>query len=219
MRKVLIGTPTYDGRLDVWYVDALVGTHKLCMQSGVELMSIYTSYDALIQRARNSLVKIAIQQEFDDLIFIDSDVEWKPEWVLKLLSYPEPVVGGALVKRSQNEGYTIKLVNKDLKWNERKDLIEVDGVGTGFLKISRFALEKLWDMSEEYADDSGSANRMIFDLKIENGDLISEDYVACNKWRSLGYKCWVDPTMDLNHIGNKKFTGNFNEFIKKHGYK
>lgn len=218
MRKVLIGTPSYDGKLDVWYVDSLMKTQKLCIESGIDLHAVYVSYDALVQRARNTLFKIAMDGGYDDLFFIDFDVEWNPEWILKLLACPEPVVGAALVKKSDREGYTIKLVEKDLKWNERKDLIEVDGVGTGFLKISRFAMEKLWEVSEPYNDDKG-ASRMVFDIKIENGDLISEDYVACNKWKALGYKTWIDPIITINHVGMKKYVGNFNEFITKHGYK
>jgi hypothetical protein len=53
---------------------------------------------------------------------------------------------------------------------------------------------------------------------VENGDLISEDYVIANKWKGLGYKVWIDPTITLNHIGTKKFKGNFNKFIKTNGY-
>ena len=220
MRKVLIGTPSYDGKLDVWYVDSLMNTQKLCIESGqVDLKAVYVSYDALVQRARNTLFKIAMDGGYDDLFFIDFDVEWQPEWILKLLACPEPVVGAALVKKSERESYTIKLVEKDLKWNERRDLIEVEGVGTGFLKISRFAMEKLWEASEPYMDLDKGPSRMVFDIKIENGDLVSEDYVACNKWRALGYKTWIDPTITINHIGNKKYVGDFNKFITEHGYK
>ena len=59
---------------------------------------------------------------------------------------------------------------------------------------------------------------MVFDIKIENGDLISEDFVLCNKWKSLGYKVWIDPTITCNHIGIKKYKGNLNNFLDKQGY-
>ena len=221
IRKVLIATPSIDGRVDVWYCNSLLQTVKLAMQRGIYMHAVYTSYDSLIQRCRNSLVKIALQQDFDDLIFIDSDVEWDPEWVFNLLRAPEPVVGGALVKKTEdNEGYTVKLVNKELQWNEAKTLIEVDGVGTGFLKISKFALQQLWEMSTPYIDDKrDEETRMVFDVIIKDGELISEDYVACNKWKSLGYKIWLDPTITCNHIGNKKYKGNFEKFIESGGYK
>jgi choline kinase len=218
MRKVLIGTPSYDGRIDVWYANSLLSTVKMAYEKDVFVHAIYTSYDSLIQRARNSLFRLALTGGYDDLFFIDSDAEWQPEWFFRLLERPEPIVGGALVKKSdRNEGYTVKLMDKDLKWSKDKKVIEVDGVGTGFLKVNRFALEKLWEMSDKYTSE-GEEHRMICDIKVENGDLISEDYILCNKWKSLGYKVWLDPTITLNHIGTKKFKGDFQSFIKKNGY-
>lgn len=217
MRRVLIGTPSYDGRIDVWFANSLIDTVKESIEKGIHVHAIYTSYDSLVQRARNSLVKLALDGGYDDLFFIDSDVEWETEWFFNLLDRPEPIVGGALVKKTDKEGYTIKLLDKELKYSEDKKIIEVDGVGTGFLKISRFALEKLWAASDEYVSE-GETNRMIFDIKVVNGDLISEDFVLCNKWKSLGYKVWADPTITCNHIGIKKFKGNFKNFITKNGY-
>lgn len=218
MRRVLIGTPSYDGRIDVWFANSLLGTVKMAFNKDIFVHAIYTSYDSLIQRARNSLFRLAIQGNYDDLFFIDSDAEWDPEWFFTLLDRPEPFVGGALVKKSDNsEGYTIKLTDKTLKYSQDRKLIEVEGVGTGFLKISKFAIDKLWNISDPYMSE-GEEHRMVCDIKVENGDLISEDYILCNKWKSLGYKCWIDPTMTLNHIGTKKFKGNFESFIKKHGY-
>ena len=217
MRRVLIGTPSYDGRIDVWFANSLIQTVKIAEKKGIFVHAIYTSYDSLIQRARNSLFRLTLQGNYDDLFFIDSDCEWEPEWFFRLLDRPEPIVGGALIKKSEKEGYTVKLLNKQLKWNEDKTLIEVDGVGTGFMKVSRFALEKLWEISDPYMSE-GEEHRMICDIKVENGDLISEDYVIANKWKGLGYKIWLDPTITINHIGTKKFKGDFNNFIKKLGY-
>jgi len=217
MRRVLIGTPSYDGRIDVWFANSLIETVKIAEKKGIFVHAIYTSYDSLVQRARNSLFRLALQGNYDDLFFIDSDCEWNPEWFFRLLDRPEPIVGGALIKKSENEGYTVKLTDKKLKYSNDNKLIEVDGVGTGFMKVSRFALEKLWEMSDVYTSE-GEEHRMICDIKVENGDLISEDFVIANKWKSLGYKIWLDPTITLNHIGTKKYKGNFNNFIKKLGY-
>lgn len=217
MRRVLIGTPSYDGKLDVWYTNSLVQTIKASIEKNIYVHAIYTSYDSLVQRARNSLVKLAIAGNYDDLFFIDADTEWETEWFFNLLERPEPVVGGALVKKSETEGYTVKLLDKNLKYSKDNKLIEVDGVGTGFMKISRFALDKLWEISDEYTSE-GETHKMIFDIKVENGDLISEDYIFCNKWKALGYKVWLDPTITCNHIGIKKFKGNFKNFIEKNGY-
>ena len=217
MKKVLIGTPSYDGRIDTWFADSLVRTVKESISRKIQVDAIYPSYDSLIQRARNDLFRMALEGQYDTLFFIDSDTEWEPEWFFRLLERPEPIVGGSLVKKSETEGYTVKITDKELKYSEDKKLLEVDGVGTGFLKVDRFALDKLWLMSEPYLHDSKD-NRMVFDIKIENGDLISEDYIMCSKWRSLGYKVWLDPTITCNHNGVKKYKGNLQNFLKKNNY-
>lgn len=217
MRKVLIGTPSYDGRIDTWFADSLIRTIKQSITQDVEVHAIYPSYDSLIQRARNDLFRMAREGNYDTLFFIDSDTEWEPEWFFRILSRPEPIVGAALVKKSDNEGYTVKISDKELKYSEDKKLLEVEGVGTGFLKVDRFALDKLWDMSDPYLHD-GKDNRMVFDIKIENGDLISEDYIMSNKWKSLGYRVWIDPTITCNHNGVKKYEGNLKQFLDKNGY-
>ena len=218
MRRVLIGTPSYDGRIDVWFANSLVATVKEAEKKGIHVHAIYTSYDSLVQRARNDLVRLALDGGYDTLFFIDSDVEWEPEWFFRLLERPEPIVGGALVKKFDEEGYTVKILNKTLKYSEDKKLLEVDGVGTGFLKVDKFALEELWLASDPYTHD-GINQRMIFNLLIDDdGDLISEDYVMCKKWQNLGYKVWLDPTITCNHFGLKKFKGDLNKFLDKQEY-
>lgn len=217
MKRVLIGTPSYDGRIDTWFADSLVRTIKESIHRKIQVDIVYPSYDSLIQRARNDLVRIALDGKYDSLFFIDSDIEWEPEWFFSFLERVEPIVGGALVKKSEKEGYTVKITNKELKYSADKKLLDVDAVGTGFLKVDRFALDKLWLMSEPYFHE-GKNNRMVFDIKIENGDLISEDYIMCNKWKSLGYKVWLDPTITCNHNGVKKYKGNLKNYLNKNGY-
>lgn len=222
MTKILIGTPAHDGRLDVWYTNSLINTVKMSFEKGVRIDPIYTSFDSLIQRARNSLFKIAVEQDYDYLFFIDSDVEWEPEWFYRILECPEDIVGAALVKKSDdNEGYTCKLLNKKLELNERKNLVKADGVGTGFLKFSRKAIHTLWDNSPEYKNEErmdDTPDRLVCNVEIKNGILISEDYILCNKAKQLGFDLWLDPTITINHMGPKKFRGDIDRFLRKAGY-
>ena len=211
MRKVLFGTPCYDGKVGVEFLHSMVQTIKICPDD-IEIFPVQICYDALIQRARNDLVQMAIESECDDLIFMDADQEWNPEWIFKLLNHPVDVVGGAVVKKSDNPAYNIKALPEGLIVDET-GLLEVAAVGTGFLRISKAALKAVWDISPEYRN-SDKTCRMVFDIQLIDGELVSEDNVFCAKWRSLGGKVLVDPTMTCNHIGIKKYSGNFQEFIK-----
>lgn len=211
MRKVLIGTPSYDGKVDVWFANSLVNTIRLTPPDTV-IVPVYMAYDSLVQRARNDLVKLALEEGFDDLIFIDSDVEWNPEWINKLLNYDEDVVGGTYPKKSDNLQFPVKALPDGLVANDN-GLIEVEGMPTGFLRLSRAALQKVWDVSDEYQNESKTC-RMVFDIKVMDGQLVSEDVVFCRKWRDLGGKVYLDPSMTCNHVGVKKYQANFMEYIK-----
>ena len=214
MRKVLIGTPAYDGKVDVWYANSLVNTIHMSYGKDVLIIPIYMSYDSLVQRARNDLVKIAIDENFDDLIFIDADQEWDPAWVFKLLDYDKDVIAGTVIKKSDQPAFNVKALKDGVKLDG--ELAEVDCVGTGFMRISKNALKQVWDASEEYTNE-GKTCRMVFDIKVVDGELVSEDNVFCRKWHDLGGKVYIDPSMTCNHVGIKKYTGNFMEYIKAIG--
>jgi glycosyltransferase involved in cell wall biosynthesis len=212
MKKVLIGTPSYDGNLNVWYVNSLVNTIKIAEHFDTVIFPVYMSYDSLVQRARNDLVKLALDEGFDDLIFIDADQEWSPDWVFRLLKAKEDVIAATVVKKSDQIAFNVKALPEGLK-QEKSGFIEVESVGTGFMKISRKALQEIWNISPEYKNEN-KTNRMVFDIQIVDGELVSEDNIFCNKWRSLGNKVYIDPTMTCNHIGVKKYSGNFIKFIE-----
>lgn len=208
--KVMIGTPCYDGRLDVWYTNSLMNTIKESVTHDVEIIPIWVSFDALLQRARNDTVQLAIETDVDYLMFIDSDIEWQPSDFFKILDYSEDVVGGTYRKKGDIEEYVVRLLPNSPPMPLTSNLLEVSGLGTGFLKISKTALQYLWDISERYIDPKDNAERrMIFDVEIKNHSLHSEDIVMCDKLRKGGFKLWLDTSITCNHIGPYKFTGNY----------
>jgi FkbM family methyltransferase len=215
-RKVLIGTPSYDGTLDVWYVNSLVGTIRESEDRGIRIDPIYMSFDALVQRARNDLVALAIEGGYDELIFIDGDIEWDPSWIFQLLKYKHDVVGGTYRKKTDDyEGYVLKAAEGPEVIDTRTGLVKVAGLGTGFMKLSRKALEHLWNGAEPYVDHKGKNSRMVFDIAIQNGVMVSEDILMCQKLNQGGFDIWLDPRMCCNHTGPKKFTGNFVEWLQR----
>ena len=216
MRKVMIGTPCYDGKIDVWYANALMNTIKMGIARDVEITPMWVSFDALLQRARNDTIHVALEANVDDLVWIDSDIEWQPEQFFKLLDYPVDVVGGTYRKKGDREEYVLRQLVK--KPNDPiTGLTEVDGLGTGFVKFSRVAMKYLWDVSRPYIDPKDDKERrMIFDVVIENvagvDQMISEDIHAFNKLKAGGFQIWLDSKITCNHIGPYKFTGNFEKW-------
>lgn len=212
MRKVLIATPAYDGRLDVWYTTSLVNAVRVAQANDIFLHPVFMSYDALIQRARNDLFRLAVEGGYDDMIFIDSDLEFDPMWIMELLACKEDVVGGTYRKKTDEiEQYAVKtknvIPNKD-------GLIEVEALGTGFVRLSNKAFTALWETATPYHND-GREGRMVCDVQIIGGELVSEDNVMFFKLKDLGIKAWLVPHMTCVHIGTKKFHGNFEDYVQR----
>jgi len=216
MRNVMIAAPSYDGTITVWHASALSETCKLGLTKEINVYCIYMSYDSLVQRARNDIVQLALDQQVDDLVFIDYDVDWTPEDFFKLLEYDVDVVGGIYPKKGDEEDYPVKALNQNIKFEEN-GLIEVEGIATGFLRLTRKALQTVSDDSIEYTEShKPKPIKMVFDITVdEKGELISEDIVFCRKWRKLGGKVWFDPSIKLSHVGTKRWNGDFMRWLDK----
>ena len=209
--KVLIATPAHDGRLDVWYTTSLVNSVRIAQENGIFLHPVFMSYDALVQRARNDLFQLGVEGGYDDIIWIDADLEWNPMWVMELLESDKDVIGGTYRKKTDDaEVYTVKTKNLAVE----NGLIKVDGLGTGFVKLSRRAFMSLWESSQPYQNE-GREGRMVCDIQIIDGQLCSEDVVLFKKLTDLGFDVWLAPHMTCCHIGTKKFYGNFEDFAKR----
>ena len=220
MKKILVGTPAHDGRVEVYYVNSLIQTIRYMESKMYEVHPIFMSYDSLVQRARNDLIKIAVEQDYDYLFFIDSDMIWEPQWVDELINTPVDVISGTARKKTDNElSFAIK-IKKDFENAKRlptnPDVMEVTGTGMAFTKITKKAFTDIWNISPKYKNGEREG-RMVFDIGIDNdGELYSEDTSFCNKWKSLGGTTWVNISMTCGHIGSKVFTGNFKQFFEQY---
>lgn len=97
-------------------------------------------------------------------------------------------------------------------------LVEVHEGGTGFMCIKRHVVEKIIEANPQTAyqkeikyliseKDDGS-RWAVFDTEIEeNGRYLSEDYLFCRRWQRLGGKVWLDPFVELTHMGTYAFQG------------
>jgi len=217
MKNVLIATPAYTGEVHIKYTISLVNTVRLSMSKNIGMHVIYTSGDALVQKSRNYMLTYAIENGYDDLIFIDDDIEWDPEWIFKMLDYPVDVVGGVYRKKFDvPEEYAVRLTNP-IQGDSRTGLMKAEGLNTGFLRLSRKACIGLWEASEPYCNGILPTERMVFDIRIENGELFSEDYIMSHKLKRVGFDLWIDPRMGCIHYGQKAFGGHFIKWLEDSG--
>lgn len=229
IRRVLIGTPAHDGKVVVEYVHSIIRTARLLGKAGIAMRETFVIGNALVQDARNELVRLALKGNdqmpggFDDLVFIDSDQDWQPEWVPQLLSYPVDVVGAPVIMKADTERYNVRAPTCHLEEGpeiedgsgKARRLLAVETLGTGFIRFSRRALQALWDASEPYRADDWSEARWIFDTRPVNGHLVGEDNMVSYKLARAGIKVWIDPTMTCGHIGRRHWRGDFAAWLER----
>lgn len=207
-RVVMIGTPSFDGKVDVYYVDSLIKTIHLCNRNNIALIPVFIAYDSLLVRARNDLFAMAHKNNVDDLVFIDADEGWQENDFARLLSHPVDLVGGTARRKSDVESYAVKIKQEIGLAINAQGLIDVSGIGSGFTRLSKRCIQTLWMNSASYID-KGEEKKDVYSVVVEDNNMISEDINMCKKWISLGGTVYFDPFITCDHIGIKKFSGDF----------
>jgi uncharacterized protein YlxP (DUF503 family) len=208
MKKVFIGTVSSNATVSAYYTSSIFNSQKLLKENGIECYLDIIVNEPLIQLARNNILSLFIESDCDELVFIDSDQAWNAEDLLKLINIDKDFVGAPVIFKNSNK-YNVSFTEIF-----EEDLVKVDSVGTGFLKISKKVAKAVSDLSKEYIDGE-ELKKMAFEVKIFNGNMLSEDFVFCKKWKDLGGDIFIDPSIDPYHIGNATFRGNFKDYLQK----
>jgi hypothetical protein len=215
-RRVIIATPAHDRKTFADYTYSYGETIRLGAEAGILIRGLLWPGESLVQVARNKLLKRAIEVGVDDLLFIDADQAWDAGAALRLLSHPVDCVGFPVVKKENDgEAYNVRLPGYPVPRCPTTGLLEVLGIGTGFLRLTRKAMLALWNASEEYVDDFGHRDRWIFPVGPVSGRLVSEDMAASFKLRQAGIKVYADPSFTCEHAGPKVWRGDFAAYLAK----
>jgi hypothetical protein len=235
--NLVVATPCFGGQISVLYATSLLRLEKLLRTfNGVSLKVLFKDGDALITRARASLVS----QFLDDpgathLLFIDADIGFEPEQVLRLIQcgadmaaavYPIKRIDWDKVRATIEAGranpaaaalkYVFE-VDDPKAVVSRGDFVKVRYGGTGFLMIRRQALERMCarypqlqfkrDHSIDAAVASNNRFALFESMIAEDGTYLSEDFAFCKRWTDMDGEIWADLKSELTHVGPTAFYG------------
>lgn len=212
-RHIFIATPAHSGQVVCEYAKSLVDTIPALLANGIAYTHAFCMGNALVHDARNRMVGWFMASPATDLLFIDADISWDAADAVRLAMSPHDVIGGAYrQKRDDAEMYNVANIRPT-----GTALLDCDYLGTGFLKISRKAIEKLQKAHPEtsYMDPEGKRVHALFQAPIEGGRITGEDAFFCRLWRAAGGKVFFDPGMTLWHVGAKAWRGNFAELAAR----
>lgn len=154
------------------------------------------SFDALIGRSRSCISTDFLKtNDSDYMIFVDTDIVFKPKDINNLITAMQQgydIVAGAY---SLADGSSLAIRSFEGTIIPDGKIHEVEYVSTGFLGISRKALELIRDKLELPLLHEGHPFECypFFESgrNTQNGYYISEDWDFCDKAREAGLKvCW-----------------------------
>ena len=241
--KLFLATPCYGGICLEKYMISLVRLQILCIQKGILLMIDTTENESLVHRARNVAVGRFMQKsDADYFLFIDADVDFQPESVVRLIEgghdisccvYPKKVVmwdqAVQAIKNGDDVNKDMAMLSSSLVLNFKQrqcavvnGFVEILDGPTGFMMIKRQVFK---DMEEKYPElwcKNDHQNRdfddyhACFDCMIDPGNkrYLSEDYAFCRRWQQMDGKIYADVQATMGHVGNLPFSGCLKDRLK-----
>ena len=212
---VHFATPCYGGNIMEGCFSSYLRYSMLAMKHDIPFSVDTMVNESLVCRARNNLVaKFLANPDATHLMFIDADIAWDPESVLRLVLHDKGVVCGAYPMKSEPIRYVLNTLENA---QHHDPLYEVSTSGTGFMLIKREIIEALAAAMPQlkYKDSLNLGERYephmyaLFDTIIdENGHYLSEDWTFCKRVREvLNKPIWVDTGIKLDHLGTHRFKG------------
>lgn len=216
MRSVMILTPAYGGIVTAGFHRSILTSTIELLAEGIALESEILENQSLLPLARNTLLNEAYKRKPDDIIWIDTDMVWEPDTLRKLLKHDVDIVGSACRKKiPDNVQFNFQLFKEKSFEPDEKGLIEVRRLGTGFLRMSRKAYTHLWENDKKY-EVQGVMGSNVFEIGIWQGrELLSEDFIVCEKLIQHGFKIFMDPELTVGHIGTFNYWADAKDFFKK----
>lgn len=195
-QKIMLATTVYD-RPDDGYTFAIASSREALHRHDIKTAYLLLQGNCHVDDARNEVVKTFLESDCTDLVFLDADVVWEPDSLVRLCTRDADVVGGVYPYRHEGrEGMPARLLDGDPQ--PEGGLVEVEGLPTGFLRIRRHVLAALAARAQSYPSPSGDV-ALVFERTLEDGTRWGGDLNFCRKWRAMGGRILADYEARLGH--------------------
>ncbi len=125
--KLCILTPCFGDICHTGYVSSLLKTVNTLNSLKIDHIIEFCRNDSLVTRARNNLIARAMNDlDITHFLFIDNDIQWGAEEIIKLLCHDKNIIGGV---------YPIK----KYKWNK---ILQKDAITGEYNSISKIQQRK-----------------------------------------------------------------------------
>ena len=216
--SIMIGLPCGGGVVSEKTTLGLFDLGKALVRNNIDHGLLTLANSSLITQARSKIANFFINNtEHEYLFFLDSDIGFEPQDVIKLLSHQVPIVSGAYPMKIIPERYCIDVSQPEQR---QGDLLKINGNGMGFVLIHR---QVFLDIAKQYpglkyvpsdyhsdtphtSSEMNNSYHYFAEHKSQNG-FMSEDKSFFHRASQVGYNIWLDTSIRLNHTGYHIYQG------------
>ena len=221
-KSLFIALPAYDFKVSLKLAVSLAKFSRASAEHGIDIQIGSICGCSVVSRARNLLAKDMLESKCDYLLFIDSDINFEPDDIFRLMAWGTDPKKGivAAVPRTRNES---KVYIATLDYDENGDLtmngmglVRAKRVATAFMLVRREVFETLEREHPEWAYYDSKTDRTLscmFDFQLAEEGYIGEDFLFCDRVRDHGFEVWIDPSITLGHMGVQEYVGNYGDDI------
>jgi hypothetical protein len=222
--SLFIAMPCYDSVK----INSMLSIFKLIQQlgkSGIEV-GIHTMKSPLIHQARNYLTSVFLTTQYQYMLFVDSDVEFEPEAVVRMMVAKKNIVCTPYRVKSREidkEIYTVEFKNPKNILVLAGGLVEIESGPTGLMLIDRKVFKKIIknhpdlkikNKATPNADKSHEFYYNFFNFGFIDGYAMGEDVSFCKLARSNDFKIYANIESSTGHHGSFAWRGTFGESMK-----
>jgi GT2 family glycosyltransferase len=173
---------------------------------GVDI-NVVVVEDSMTYTARTQLASMALQDQYDFILWIDSDMVFPRDMLYRMLMAGKETVTGLYFQRRGNHKPVIYKrceVLTDHSEDDRLAITEVyeDYPTEGLFKVAACGFGAVLMHTEAIRRVARENNGCVFDPLPGLG----EDLSFCDRYAKTGGEIWCDPTIKLGHVGRTIFT-------------
>lgn len=111
--KLMVATPCYGGLMYESYVKSLISLTETCREKNIKFTLFTLTNESLISRGRNTCVAAFLASDCTHLLFIDADITFSPDSVLRLIACEKELCGCCYPKKTLDLKKAISVVNTE----------------------------------------------------------------------------------------------------------
>lgn len=215
--SIMIALPCHGGIVSEKTTMSLFNLGKLLARNNIPHGLFTQANSSLITIGRSKIANFFINNtEHEYLFFLDSDIGFNPEDVLKLLSYQVDIVSGTYPMKTIPIRYCVDILQPEQR---NGSLVKIGGNGMGFVLVHRSVFMNMAKNFPElkYIPSTNDSNYKLTEVEMNNSyhyfmehkedkSFMSEDKSFFFRARMLGYDVWLDTSIKLQHVGSHIFT-------------